>query len=126
VRSLTVKLLLAFLVTSVAGMTLAAFFIRASVVREFDDYVTAQQRAAFVAEVGAYYAANGNWDGVDRWVRNRGPRRGGAARGGGGAGGPPPRRRVAPGGGRAGGRGRPKATGSACRPARPRWRGGHR
>jgi signal transduction histidine kinase len=80
-RSLTVKLVLAFLATSVVGMALASLFIRASVAREFDDYVIEQRRNAFAAEVGAYYAANGGWQGIDRWLRRQESHR---------RGGPPP------------------------------------
>src|SRR5262249_53934044 len=70
-RSLTVKMVLAFLLTSVAGMALASVFIRQSVTREFDDYVIAQQRTNFIANPGAYYDSTGSWSGVDRWLRAR-------------------------------------------------------
>jgi two-component system OmpR family sensor kinase/two-component system sensor histidine kinase BaeS len=75
VRSLTLKLVLAFLLTSIAGMALASIFIRQSVSSEFDSYVIAQQRASFTDDVAAYYAANGSWSGVDRWLRDRAARR---------------------------------------------------
>lgn len=94
-RSLTVKLVLAFLLTSVAGMILASLLIRASVARGFDDYVLDQRRAAFVADLSAYYAATGSWQGVERWVRSQEPRRDGPPAKGAG----PPRvnpERVAP------------------------------
>jgi signal transduction histidine kinase len=74
-RSLTVKLVLAFLLTSIAGMALAAIFIRQSVTSEFDSYVITQQRAAFIDEVGAYYARTGTWDGIDQWLREQAARR---------------------------------------------------
>jgi signal transduction histidine kinase len=75
VRSLTFKLLLAFLLTSVAGMALASVFIRQSVTSEFDSYVIAQQRTSFIDEVGNYYATNGSWVGIDRWLRDQSLRR---------------------------------------------------
>jgi signal transduction histidine kinase len=75
VRSLTFKLVLAFLLTSVAGVALASVFIRQSVTREFDSYVIAQQRASFVDDVGAYYANAGSWAGLDRWLREQAARR---------------------------------------------------
>jgi signal transduction histidine kinase len=75
VRSLTFKLVLAFLLTSIAGMALASIFIRQSVTREFDSYVIAQQRASFVDDVGAYYATYGSWAGLDRWLRGQAARR---------------------------------------------------
>jgi signal transduction histidine kinase len=74
-RSLTFKLVLAFLLTSVAGVALASVFIRQSVTREFDSYVIAQQRASFVDEVGAYYATSGSWAGIDGWLRDQAARR---------------------------------------------------
>ncbi|HET9222270.1 MAG TPA: HAMP domain-containing protein [Roseiflexaceae bacterium] len=74
-RSLTFKLVLAFLLTSIAGMALASIFIRQSVTREFDSYVIAQQRASFVDDVGAYYATYGSWAGLDRWLREQAARR---------------------------------------------------
>ncbi len=58
-RSLTTKLVLAFLLTSVAGVVLAAIFIRQFVTRQFDDYVLEQQRASFVDEVKTYYETHG-------------------------------------------------------------------
>ena len=74
-RSLTLKLLLAFLLTSVTGVALASLFIRQSVTREFDSYVIAQQRASFIEEVGNYYETSGGWSGVDRWLRDQTLRR---------------------------------------------------
>lgn len=68
-RSLTLKLVLAFLLTSVAGIVLAAFFIRQLLTSEFDDYVSAQRRTAIAELIGEYYAANGSWDGLDAWLR---------------------------------------------------------
>jgi signal transduction histidine kinase len=75
VRSLTFKLVLAFLLTSIAGMALAAIFIRQSVTSEFDSYVIAQQRADFIDQVSAYYERSGAWNGIDRWLREQAARR---------------------------------------------------
>jgi signal transduction histidine kinase len=74
-RSLTFKLVLAFLLTSIAGMALAAIFIRQSVTTEFDSYVLTQQRAAFIDEISTYYEQAGTWDGLDRWLREQAARR---------------------------------------------------
>ena len=74
-RSLTLKLVLAFLLTSVTGMALASIFIRQSVTTEFDSYVLAQQRASFVEEVSTYYEQTGSWAGLDRWLREQAARR---------------------------------------------------
>ncbi|HEU5098273.1 MAG TPA: ATP-binding protein [Roseiflexaceae bacterium] len=70
-RSLTFKLVLAFLLTSIAGMALASIFIRQSVSSEFDSYVIAQQRASFIDEAALYYARSGSWNGFDRWLREQ-------------------------------------------------------
>lgn len=69
-RSLTIKLVLAFLLTSVAGVVLASLFIRQFVSREFNNYVVEQQRTNFIATVSNYYEANGSWNGLDQWLRN--------------------------------------------------------
>src|SRR5689334_25246244 len=74
-RSLTFKLVLAFLLTSIAGVALASVFIRQSVTSEFDTYVIAQQRAAFVDDVGEYYATSGSWAGIERWLRDQAAQR---------------------------------------------------
>jgi len=51
---------LAFLLTRVAGVVLAAIFIRQFVTRQFDDHVLEQQRASFVDEVKTYYEMHGS------------------------------------------------------------------
>jgi signal transduction histidine kinase len=75
VRSLTIKMVLAFLLTSVTGMALASLFIRASVARGFDDYVFDQMRDTLVADLGAYYEAQGSWEGIERRLRPQDSRR---------------------------------------------------
>jgi signal transduction histidine kinase len=70
-RSLTIKLVLAFLLTSVAGVALASLFIRQFVTREFDTYVIEQQRDGFIAAIGSFYQENGSWNGLERWLRSR-------------------------------------------------------
>jgi two-component system sensor histidine kinase BaeS len=63
-RSLTTKLILAFLIVSLIGAALAAVFARWATSREFDRLVLDQSEATFVANLAAYYQANGSWDGV--------------------------------------------------------------
>ncbi|HEY1013591.1 MAG TPA: ATP-binding protein [Herpetosiphonaceae bacterium] len=67
-RSLMVKLVAAFVLTSILGMGLAAVLIRQFVVREFDDYVITQRRTEFVSRAGIYYETTGSWAGVERWM----------------------------------------------------------
>ena len=73
-RSLTFKLVLAFLLTSVAGVALASIFIRHSVTSEFDSYVIAQQRAGFIDDVSTYYQTSGSLAGIDSWLRDQAAR----------------------------------------------------
>ncbi len=63
-RTLSTKLVVAFALTSLAGIALAALFIRQFVAAEFDAYVLNQRRTAFIEEVSAYYMANGSWEGI--------------------------------------------------------------
>lgn len=70
-RSLTAKLVVAFFVTSIAGVGLAALFIPPFVTQEFREYVTTQQRAGFISDVTAYYEQRGSWAGVGEWFRGR-------------------------------------------------------
>jgi signal transduction histidine kinase len=70
-RTLSTKLVLAFALTSLAGIALAALFIRQFVVAEFDAYVLEQRRAAFIEEASAYYAANGSWEGISPAIFRR-------------------------------------------------------
>lgn len=70
-RSLTLKLILAFFVTSLAGVAFAALFIRQFVTREFENYVITQQSASFVADITEYYQLNKSWSGIERWLGER-------------------------------------------------------
>lgn len=72
-RSLTSKLALAFALTSLAGIVLAAIFVRQFVVTEFDAYVLEQRRADFVEEVSTYYATYGSWKGVETLAQSDPP-----------------------------------------------------
>lgn len=67
-RSLRVKLIMAFVLTSVLGIGISAFFIQQFVVREFDDYVINQRRTTFVDEARTYYSTYRSWAGVERWL----------------------------------------------------------
>jgi len=63
-RSLTLKLVLAFLLVSIAGAGLAALFTRWAISREFDRLVLEQAESDFIQDVIAYYEANGTWAGA--------------------------------------------------------------
>jgi signal transduction histidine kinase len=69
VRSLTFKLIVAFLLTSVLGVGLAAVVARQVTAREFGRFVMGQQRNDFVASAESYYRAYGSWVGVGDYFR---------------------------------------------------------
>lgn len=77
-RSITVKLILAFLVVSVTVVALASGITYWLTVREFKQLVFNQTRDKFVADVGLYYQINGSWEGVLQYVnlRNSSPQHG--------------------------------------------------
>lgn len=70
-RSLAFKLVLAFLLVSLTGAALTALFARWTTYREFDRLVLEQVQTDFLADVTAYYEAQGSWQGV--WEFFRGP-----------------------------------------------------
>jgi signal transduction histidine kinase len=74
-RSLSLKLVLAFLLTSLVGAALAALFVRQFVVDQFDAYVVEQQRAILANDVQEYYSANGSLLGIGRSLYDRAQRR---------------------------------------------------
>lgn len=63
-RSLSTRLILAFALTSLVGIGLAALFVRQLVTDQFDDFVLEQRRTEFITSVADYYAANGSWRGI--------------------------------------------------------------
>ncbi len=74
-RSLSSKLVLAFLISSLAGAVLAAVFVRQFVSTQFDAFVISQQRDFFTGRVLDYYATNGSLDGIADWINSRGNHR---------------------------------------------------
>jgi two-component system, OmpR family, sensor histidine kinase BaeS len=78
-RSITAKLILAFLVVSVTVVALASGITYWLTVSEFKQLVFNQSRDQFVADVGLYYQMNGSWKGIVDYVnlRNASPQHGG-------------------------------------------------
>jgi len=72
-RSLTFKLVLAFIAVSVAGVMLSTLFARWVILREFDRLVAERVENTFVAAVQSYYEITGSWQGVEVFLRTRGP-----------------------------------------------------
>lgn len=64
-RSLSLKLLLAFLVVSLTGTALGALFAAVTTARQFNEFVLNQAQSGLVDNLTAYYAVNGTWQGVD-------------------------------------------------------------
>jgi two-component system, OmpR family, sensor histidine kinase BaeS len=68
-RSLTFKLILAFLLISVIGIGLAAVIARAATGRQFDRFIMDRTRSEFVANAATYYQTHGSWDGAGDYFR---------------------------------------------------------
>ncbi|MFQ5593473.1 MAG: ATP-binding protein [Anaerolineae bacterium] len=64
-RSLGLKLTLAFLVVAVMGTVLVALFVGQRTQDEFGRFVLDRYRADVVTELAAYYEKNGSWEGLD-------------------------------------------------------------
>jgi signal transduction histidine kinase len=70
-HSLTVKLILAFLIVSLTGAVLAAVLARWATARAFDSLVVDQAEANFINDAATYYQVKGSWDGVARSLSQR-------------------------------------------------------
>ena len=68
-RSLRTKLILIFLVISLAGSLLSVLVIRFSNQRAFDSLLLDQERTTFINAATAFYEDNGGWQGVDDYFR---------------------------------------------------------
>jgi signal transduction histidine kinase len=84
-RSLTLKLILAFLVVSLVGTALVAVFAVWRTNTQFNRFVADQFRDNLVEQLATYYENAGGWSGVAEAVRNPGRGPGGGR----GQGGPP-------------------------------------
>jgi two-component system sensor histidine kinase BaeS len=70
-RSITAKLILAFLAVSVTVVALASGITYWLTVREFKQLVFNQSRDRFVADATLYYQMNGTWDGIQNYINLR-------------------------------------------------------
>ncbi|MCA9972318.1 MAG: HAMP domain-containing histidine kinase, partial [Anaerolineales bacterium] len=68
-RSLSIKLILAFLLVSLAGTALGALFAAVTTARQFNEFVLDQAQMGLVENLTAYYETNGSWQGVDEAFR---------------------------------------------------------
>jgi signal transduction histidine kinase len=72
-RSLSLKLVLAFLVVSLTGIAIIAFFTARSTSQAFGQFVLDQYQVDLIDQLGAYYQRNGSWDGVESTFPKTGP-----------------------------------------------------
>lgn len=68
-RSLTVKLIVAFLAVSLVGTVLLALVVGRMTVSEFSSYVVAQEEEDLARRLADYYAQLGSWEGVASLLR---------------------------------------------------------
>ncbi len=69
---LTHKLTLAFLLTSLIAIGLAAIFVGITTSIGFNQYIVDQRQGQFVSAVTDYYRLHGSWKGVDNALRQQG------------------------------------------------------
>ena len=73
-RSLTIKLTVAFLVMGLFGALLVSISVRQVTQRAFDRFVADRDYPALADRLSQYYASTGSWDGVSVvFATNRGP-----------------------------------------------------
>jgi signal transduction histidine kinase len=72
VRSLTLKLTLAFLMVSLTGIALVAVIIWAITTIEFNRFLSANSLSTYTTTVTNYYKAHGSWDGVADFLLEQG------------------------------------------------------
>jgi signal transduction histidine kinase len=71
-RSLSLKLSLAFLVVSLTGAVLVAIFAQQATVSAFDSFLLEQSRDEFIAQVELFFELNQTWAGVRELFRRPG------------------------------------------------------
>jgi two-component system, OmpR family, sensor histidine kinase BaeS len=71
-RSIALKLMLAFLLVGVLGAGLFAFLVGDRTRANFQLYVSDRDRAQIVSELERHYESSTSWDGVERVIRGRG------------------------------------------------------
>ena len=64
-RSLNLKLVVAFLAVSMVGTLLVVVFMRHTTANEFGEFIFAQDRANLIEQLSDYYEAKGRWDGAE-------------------------------------------------------------
>jgi len=67
-RSLSLKLTLAFVAVSLVGIVLAAVFVGVETKRRFEGFIDSQNREELVGDLADHYRANGDWTGINESV----------------------------------------------------------
>jgi two-component system, OmpR family, sensor histidine kinase BaeS len=70
-RSITFKWIATLLLTSLVGVVLVGILAYRATVTEYDRLRLEQAQTAFIEDVTGYYQANGSWDGVETWLRDK-------------------------------------------------------
>lgn len=70
-RSLALKLTLAFLVVGVTGALLVAVFINRRIQSAFDRFLLTREEQAMISALLEYYQLNGSWEGIDNALLRR-------------------------------------------------------
>lgn len=69
-RSVALKLTLAFLAVGILGAVLVGVFVSIRTQREFDRFIFDNSQQPAIAALSDYYRTHGGWDGVDRAILN--------------------------------------------------------
>ena len=67
-RSLTTKLTLSFWLVSLVGVLIVAFVVARRAETAFNRFLLDNDQQMVVDALTRYYAVNGSWDGLQRWV----------------------------------------------------------
>lgn len=86
-RSLTVKLVLAFMVVALLGTALTAFFAGRTTTDQFGNFMFSQMRDGLITQLTDYYETMGSWQGVETLIPQGAIKGHGAMRGANKAGG---------------------------------------
>ncbi len=72
-RSLRIRLILAFLLVSLTATVLVAIFAGQTTTTQLDRLFLAQAQTNFITDVVEYYQQTGSWQGVDQVIHRQGP-----------------------------------------------------
>src|SRR5436190_22128035 len=72
-RSLTLKLMLAFLLVGVIGVALVALLVGLRTRSEFDRFLSTRDQAVLLDALENYYATHGSWEGASAMIASTPP-----------------------------------------------------